>query len=84
MRNDFLDALERQEIRWTVEEEEVLYREFTYCPANADHQHEMDLYEVSAGVVGKCTCCGRIFRVVDTVDIVYATTGPEVAHGRAE
>ncbi len=84
MRNDFLEARERQEIHWTVEEEEVLYREFSYCPANADHQHEVDLYEVSAGIVGKCTYCGRIFRMLDTVDIAYVPTGPEVAQGRAE
>ncbi len=84
MRNDFLEARQRQEIHWTVEEEEVLYREFAYCPANADHQHEVDLYEVSTGIVGKCTCCGRIFRVADTVDIAYAATGTEVIQPQAQ
>ena len=83
MRNDFLEARERQEIHWTVEEEEVLYREFMYCPANADHQHEMDLYEVSAGTMGKCTHCGRIFRMVDVIfeATAYDATGPDAIQG---
>lgn len=78
MRNDFLEARERQEIRWRDEEEEVLYREFSYCTASADHQHEVDFYDVSAGTVGKCTCCGRIFRVVD---IIYEATGSDAVQG---
>lgn len=62
MRSDFIEALERQEIQQRDEEEDVRYRTFTYCPANPDHQHQMDIYDVSGGTVGKCISCGRTFR----------------------
>lgn len=75
MRNDFFEALERQEIRRTDEEEEVVYREFTYCPASADHQHEIDLYDVAAGTVGKCTSCGRAFREIGITHVESVSSG---------
>lgn len=75
MRNDFLEARERQEIHWRDEEEVVLYREFSYCTASADHLHEVDVYDVSAGTVGKCTHCGRAFREMSIAHVESAPPG---------
>lgn len=52
MHSDFVEALEREEMRRKDEPDEVCYRVFTYYSAIPDHQHRMDSCDAASGTVG--------------------------------